>query len=68
MVRNPAKVDTAGHIPNDILRHVYFTLKEEGKKVEGFVFSTKYRPLPIPAGGLKIPLMLSFKSPQYLTH
>ena len=68
IVGNPVKLATAGHIPREISRHVYFFLKEEGGKVEGFVYSTKYRPSPIPAGGLEIPLMLSFKSPRYLAH
>ena len=65
MVQNPAKLATIGHITRGILRHVYFFLKEEGGKVEGFVFSTKHRPSPIPAGGLEIPLLLRFKNPRY---
>ena len=68
MVGNPAKFATVGHIPRAISRHVYIFLKEEGRKVEGLDFSTKYRPSSTPAGGLKIPLMLSFKSLRYLTH
>lgn len=42
------------------LKACLFFLKEEGGKVEGFVFSTKHRPLLIPAEGLKITLMMSF--------
>ena len=64
MVQNPAKLATIGHITRGILRHVYFFLKEGGK-VEDFVFSTKHRPSPIPAGGLELPLLLRFKNPRY---
>ena len=35
--------------------------------MEEFVFFTKYRSSPIPAGGFEITLMLSFKSRRYLT-
>ena len=65
MVGNPAKLATVGHIPRESSRHF---LKQEGGKLESFVFSTECRPLPIPAGRLEIPLILSFKSPGYLTH
>ena len=68
MIGNPKQIATVGHIPREISRHVYYFLKEEGGKVDGFVFNTKYRPSPIPSGGLEIPLMLSFKSPRYVTH
>lgn len=30
--------------------------------------SIQYKPSPIPAGGLEIPLTLTFKSPRYVTH
>ena len=36
--------------------------------IEGTVHLTKYRPSPIPAGGLEIPLMLTFKSTRFVTH
>ena len=52
MVGNPAKLAIVGHIPREISRHVCSFLKEKGEKVEGFAFSTKYRPSPNPAGGL----------------
>jgi len=68
MVGNPEKLETVGHVPREISRHVYFFLKEEGGKVDGYVLSTQYRPSPIPAGGLEIPLLLNFKSPRYVTH
>ena len=61
-VRNPGKLATLGYIPREISRHAYFFLKEEGRKVEIFILSTKYKPSPIPAGWLEIPLMLSSKS------
>ena len=68
MVVNPEKLSTVGHIPREISRHVYYFLKEIGRKVDGHVFFTQYRPSPIPAGGLEIPLLLNFKSPRYITH
>ena len=46
----------------------FFFLKEENGKVDGFVYSTQYQPSPIPAGGLEIPLKLTFKSPNFITH
>ena len=51
---------TVGHIPREISRHVYFFIKSEGGSVNGTVISTKYRTSPIPAGGLDIPLLLTF--------
>ena len=51
---------TVGHIPREISRHVYFFIKSEGGSVNGIVISTKYRTSPIPSGGLKIPLLLTF--------
>ena len=32
------------------------------------MFSTTYRPSPIPSDGLEIPLVLLFQSPKYVTH
>ena len=51
---------TVGHIPREISRHVYFFIKSQGGSVNGTVISTKYRTSPIPAGGLEIPLLLTF--------
>ena len=56
------KPEIVGHIPKEISRVVYFFIKEGGK-VDGDVLSVKYRPSPIPSGGLEIPLMLSFHHP-----
>ena len=41
-------------------RHVYFFIKSEDGSVNGTVISTKYRTSLIPAGGLEIPLLLTF--------
>ena len=68
MVGQPPQLKTVGHIPREISRHVFFFLKEENGRIEGSVHSTKYRPSPIPAGGLEIPLMLNFKSTRFITH
>ena len=51
---------TVGRIPREISRHVYFFIKSEGGSVNGTLISTKYRTSPIPAGGLDIPLLLTF--------
>ena len=59
---------TVGHIPREISRHCYFFSKGEGGEINGNVFSTSYRPSPIPSGGLEIPLVLRFQSPKYVTH
>ena len=32
------------------------------------MFPTTYRPSPIPSGGLKVPLVFRFQSPEYVTH
>ena len=68
LVGQPPQLKTVGHIPREISRHVFFFLKEENRRIEGTVYSTKYRPFPIPAGALEIPLMLTFKSTRFVTH
>ena len=62
------QIKTVGHIPREISRHVYFFLKDENGHIDGTVKSIDYRPSPIPAGGLEVPLTLNFKSPHYITH
>ena len=62
------QIKTVRHIPREISRHVYFFLKDENGHIDGTVKSIDYRPSPIPAGGLEIPLTLNFKSPRYITH
>ena len=32
------------------------------------VLSTHYHPSPIPSSGLEIPLVMTFRSPRYITH
>ena len=54
------QIQTVGHIPREISRHVYFFLKEENGSIDGTVKSIQYKPSPIPAGGLEIPLTLTF--------
>lgn len=68
MVGIPPQLKTVGHVPREISRHTFFYLKEENGKIDGLVHSTQYRPSPIPAGGLEIPLMLTFKSKTFITH
>ena len=62
------QIKTVGHIPSEISRHGYFLLKDENGHIDVNVKSIDYRPSPIPAGGLEIPLTLNFKSPHYITH
>ena len=62
------KLGTVGHIPREVSRHTYFYIKEEGGRIDGSVLSTRYRPSPISSGGLEIPLMMTFRSPRYITH
>ena len=50
---------TVGHIPREISRHSYFFMKEGGE-ISGYLVSTNYKPSPIPAGGLEVPLLLTF--------
>ena len=62
---NNVNNNTVGHIPREISKHVYFFIKDEGGSVDGHVLSTIYRPSPIPSGGLKIPLLLTFTCKRY---
>ena len=68
MVDMPPRLKTVGHVPREILRYIFFFLKEENRKVGGFVYSTRYQPSLIPAGGLETPPKLTFKSPNFITH
>ena len=47
------------HIPRKISPHHYFFLKEGGN-ITGHLICTNYKVSPIPAGGLEIPLQLTF--------
>ena len=60
-------METVGHIPREISRHVYFFIKIEGGSVNEKALSEKYRPSLIPSGGLEIPLMLTFKCTKSIT-
>ena len=53
---------TVGRIPREISRYVYFFIKQEGGRVYGKLKSLKYKPSPIPSGGLEVPLLLKFES------
>ena len=55
-------------MPREISKHIFFFLKEENGKVDGFVCSLQYQPSRIPAGGLEIPLKLTFKTPSFKAH
>ena len=51
---------TVGHIPMELSRFIYF-FKKRGGVSHAHIQTTKYRPSPIPEGGLEIPLMVTFK-------
>ena len=57
---------TVGHVPREISRFVYFFIRDGGI-IEGTLLSTKYRPSPIPAGGLEVPLKLNFSCQKVVT-
>ena len=50
---------TVGHIPREISRHCFYFIKEGGS-ISGHLLSTNYKVSPIPAGGLEVPLLLTF--------
>ena len=58
---------TVGHIPREISRFVFYFIREEGGTVNGRLLSTRYRPSPIPAGGLEVPLELNFSCMRFIT-
>ena len=61
-VDQPPQLKTVGHTPSKI------PLNEENGRIEGSIHSAGYRPYPIPAGGLEILLLLTFKSSRFVTH
>ena len=52
--------DIVGHIPREISRFCHYFMNYGGK-IEARVRCTKYRPSPIPSGGLEIPILLVIK-------
>ena len=52
--------DIVGHIPREISRFCHYFINYGGK-IEARVRCIKYRPSPIPTGGLEIPILLTFK-------
>ena len=68
MIDIPPRLKPVGHVPRKISGHIFFFLKEENGKVDGFVCPTQYQPFPIPARGLEILSKLTFKSPNFITH
>ena len=54
------KLEAVDYIPREVSRHTYFYIKEEGGRINYSVLSTRYRPSPIPYGGLEIPLIDDF--------
>ena len=62
------KLVTVGHIPRGVSRHTQFYIKEDGGRIDHSVFSKRYRPPPIPSSGLEMPLMMTFRSPRYITN
>ena len=54
---------TVGHIRRELSRYVYYFL-HEGGAVSGTVADTQYKPSPIPDGGEKVPLCVTFTHPK----
>ena len=52
--------ETVGHFPKELSRAAWFFL-ERGGEISGNVFEKKYRPSPIPKGGLEIMLEVELK-------
>ena len=52
--------ETVGHVLRKISRYTYFFIKKENGKINGNVSSLYYKSLPIPFGGLEIPLEVIF--------
>ena len=50
---------TVGHVPREISRHCFYFI-QEGGSISGQLLSTNYKLSPIPAGGLEVPLLLTF--------
>ena len=67
MVDIPPRLKTVGHVPREISGHIFFFLKEENGKVDGFVYSAQYQPSPIFAGGIEIPLKVTLRSTNFIT-
>ena len=62
------KLETVDHIPREVSGHTYFYIKEEGGRIDGSVLSRRYRSSSFLSGELEIPLMMTFRSPRYITH
>ena len=62
-VLQPGKLahGTVGHMAKEISRRHVDYLIYDGGSVSGYVASVTHRQSPIPAGGLEIPLMLTFR-------
>ena len=52
--------ETVGYFPKELSRAAWFFL-ERRRKISGYVFEEKYRPSPIPKGGLEIMLEVELK-------
>ena len=57
----------AGYVPREISRHCFYYIKEGGV-IPWHVVSTNYKVSSIPAGGLEIPLLLTFSEEEKRIH
>ena len=55
------------HIPRKVCQHAYSPIKTEGDFMNRSIISAKYCPLSIPSGGLEMPLLVKFLSPEQKT-
>ena len=58
--KSQARVFYRMESPREISRHVYLSIKQKRDGVYGKLKSLKYKPSPIPSGGLEVPLLRKF--------
>ena len=51
---------TVSNVPREVFQYIYFFIQKGNGKITGNLKSLNYKPLPIPSGGLEIPLQLTF--------
>ena len=56
---NLVPIVVVGHFLREILRFTKFFLNCSGR-IESTIFSSQYKPFPIPSGGFEIPLVVKF--------
>ena len=69
MVDIPPRLKTIrACVKRNLKAHIFLSKGTKHTKVDGLLYFTQYQPSPILAGGLEMPLKLTFKSPNFITH